>query len=167
MSKTCPKCGVNDKLSYRPDCRRCYNEYMREYRKTPEYKQYKRAWNKEDRKTESCKKTRREYSKRYNQTEKRKLWNRQFSMKREATKLNATPELTEYEKFLIELQYDFAQWITKDSGIKHQVDHYFPLRGVCCKGKHHPSNLRVITESKNRSKSNKCPLHKTGGRKEA
>jgi hypothetical protein len=71
----------------------------------------------------------------------------------------AIVQLTEYEQFLVSLQYSFAQWMTNQAGIRFTVDHYFPLQGKCCRGKHHPSNLRTITAVDNARKCNKCPLH--------
>lgn len=50
--------------------------------------------------------------------------------------------------------YVKASEITKETGIKHEVDHIYPLQGKIVSGLHVPSNLRIITRSDNRKKSN-------------
>jgi len=44
---------------------------------------------------------------------------------------------------------------TKETGIKHEVDHIIPLRGEFVSGLHVESNLQVIKAIDNRKKSNK------------
>jgi hypothetical protein len=53
--------------------------------------------------------------------------------------------------------YAEAERKTIETGIKHEVDHYYPLvsRVVC--GLHAEFNLRVITADENRRKANKMP----------
>jgi 5-methylcytosine-specific restriction endonuclease McrA len=65
-----------------------------------------------------------------------------------------TPDLTDKEKHDIIEVYKLAQKLTIETGIKHEVDHIFPVsRG----GLHHPDNLQVLTKHENASKGNKIP----------
>lgn len=51
--------------------------------------------------------------------------------------------------------YQLANRLTRETGIKHEVDHIFPLQGELCSGLHVSWNMRVILRSDNRSKSNR------------
>jgi len=77
-----------------------------------------------------------------------------YSSRRRSRMGEPTPE----EFLLIREIYKKCKEITTSTGIKHEVDHHFPLAG-CCPGKHHPDNLRILTKSENQSKGKKCPLH--------
>jgi len=62
-----------------------------------------------------------------------------------------TPEIkSQINKF-----YNDAKKITKETGIKHVVDHIMPLNGENSCGLHVPWNLQIITEEENLKKSNK------------
>lgn len=77
---------------------------------------------------------------------------------RQAQQIQATPcWLTDSDQLYIEQLYDQAFMLTQQTGIKHVVDHYYPLQGNNVSGLHCPSNLRVITEHENATKSNKVP----------
>lgn len=56
--------------------------------------------------------------------------------------------------FEIECIYKYCSSLRK-VGLKYEVDHKEPLFGKNVSGLHVPSNLRVITEHENRTKSNK------------
>lgn len=51
--------------------------------------------------------------------------------------------------------YRKARILTEETGIPHEVDHIYPLQSKWICGLHCANNLRVITRSENRSKSNK------------
>lgn len=53
--------------------------------------------------------------------------------------------------------YATAKRLTRETGIRHEVDHIYPLRGKFAWGLHVEGNLRIITGSENRKKLNKMP----------
>ena len=86
-----------------------------------------------------------------------------LNAKHRATKHHATPPwLTKTQHTQIEAFYIEAQRLTKETGIKHVVDHIWPLQGKDFVGLHVPWNLRVITSSENSKKRNHRPLEKDG-----
>lgn len=76
--------------------------------------------------------------------------------KRFASKRNRTPKwLTKEDLKQIALIYKEAHRLTKETGIKHHVDHIIPLQGKTVSGLHVPSNLQILTAHDNVKKSNK------------
>lgn len=73
-----------------------------------------------------------------------------WQAKREATKLNQTPDLTREEEKRIIFIYEVAQTM-KD----YVVDHIKPLSKG---GLHHPNNLQILHKNLNQKKYNKWPL---------
>jgi hypothetical protein len=57
----------------------------------------------------------------------------------------------------IKAMYSLAVKISKETGIPHQVDHIYPLKGVNSCGLTVPWNLRIITAKENMLKGNKLP----------
>lgn len=98
----------------------------------------------------------------YKVTASRKAWreanrakDNAIGAKRRASKLKATPSwLTKEDYLQIESLYDQAQQLTLAKGVKHHVDHIYPLQGKTVCGLHVPSNLQVLTATENCSKSN-------------
>lgn len=55
----------------------------------------------------------------------------------------------------IKAMYLQAIHLTQATGVRHVVDHIYPLRGKKVSGFHVPSNLQVVTNQYNQSKYNK------------
>lgn len=73
--------------------------------------------------------------------------------KRRASKRNATPKWADFDK--ISEFYKEARRLTVETGIPHEVDHFYPLQSKFVCGLHVPENLRVITQFANRSRGNR------------
>jgi len=52
----------------------------------------------------------------------------------------------------IEAMYAKARHLTKVTGVRHEVDHYYPLRGRLVSGLHVETNLQVLTSLDNQIK---------------
>lgn len=73
-----------------------------------------------------------------------------------ANKRNATPKwLTTQDLLDINSIYKESHRLTKESGVVHCVDHFYPLKSDWVCGLHCPSNLQIITLSENSSKHNR------------
>lgn len=57
----------------------------------------------------------------------------------------------------IEALYVECSRISKETGIKHHVDHYFPLKSDVVCGLHNEFNLRIVPATVNLSKGNSFP----------
>ena len=74
---------------------------------------------------------------------------------RKEIKRHATPTwLTVYDRSVMKTIYQMSNRLSKCTGIKHHVDHIYPLNAVNCCGLHVPWNLRAIPARLNLKKKN-------------
>jgi hypothetical protein len=73
--------------------------------------------------------------------------------KRRASQVLATPVWADHKK--IRAVYAAAARISKETGIRHDVDHVIPIKGRKASGLHVHFNLRVIPSKENKRKFNK------------
>ena len=74
---------------------------------------------------------------------------------RQTRVVNAFPRWANREA--IKVIYAESARLTKETGIKHHVDHYFPLKSDVVCGLHNEFNLRIIPAVENLSKGNSFP----------
>lgn len=91
---------------------------------------------------------------------KRARWQQRYPHKaaakvalRRASERRATPPWADVSAIVA--VYEAAARLTRDTGVRHHVDHMYPLRGRTICGLHVPYNLQVLTEAENLKKSNK------------
>ena len=78
-----------------------------------------------------------------------------LQVKREAVKRRAVPLWANLEA--IEAVYKEAARLTRDTGVKHDVDHIYPLQSPKVCGLHVEHNLQILTHLENMRKHNKLP----------
>ncbi|MDB4312179.1 HNH endonuclease [bacterium] len=158
--KTCSKCKEIKELEefskdsqksdgYYSSCRICQSAKNKMSREAhPEkYRERARKYREENR--EKCREAcRRNYRK-------HKSYYVSKDARRRAFKLKAQPAwIGGEENFLLEEIYSLAKMRTEMTNLRWEVDHIIPLQGKNVCGLHVPSNLQIITEFENRSKSN-------------
>lgn len=75
---------------------------------------------------------------------------------RVAAKFRATPAWADMDQ--IKAVYERAVQMTRETGVRHEVDHYYPLRGGLVSGLHCHQNLQILTRSENARKKNHMPM---------
>lgn len=137
--KPCKKCGTTKKFTSNWTCVQCTTE--KTLNRDPEvYKKYIKSekgqeWLKEYR-----------HSKTYREVQNR--WTRSTGFNREQTArrrkqiVDSYKELSDNEKLEVKGIYQEAARLTCETGVMHHVDHIQPLFEG---GKHHPSNLQILT----------------------
>jgi hypothetical protein len=77
------------------------------------------------------------------------------NLRRRVTKAQATPAWA--NAAAIAAIYTEAARLTRETGIKHHVDHYYPLKSPLVSGLHVEANLQILTAVQNLRKHNKHP----------
>lgn len=75
--------------------------------------------------------------------------------KRSAAKKRAIPSWADHEA--MRAVYAQAAWLTETTGVRHEVDHIYPLQGESVCGLHCEANLQILTKTENIRKSNRMP----------
>jgi 5-methylcytosine-specific restriction endonuclease McrA len=76
-------------------------------------------------------------------------------MRRKRNQLATPPWLSSEQKSQMRFIYRTALLVSKESGVKHHVDHIVPLRGRGVCGLNVPWNLQIITATENVKKGNR------------
>jgi 5-methylcytosine-specific restriction endonuclease McrA len=72
----------------------------------------------------------------------------------------ATPIwLTKEHWAVMNAMYKEAKRLSRETGIRHEVDHIHPINGKTLSGLHVPWNLQILTQSANVAKSNRYAEH--------
>lgn len=70
----------------------------------------------------------------------------------------ATPSwLTAIQRAQVAEFYDIALARTTQTGVAHEVDHIYPIKGTHSRGLHVPWNLQVLTAAANNTKRRRLP----------
>ena len=75
--------------------------------------------------------------------------------KRTARKKSATPAWADMDAILA--IYEEAARRTAETGVRHEVDHIYPLQSDVVCGLHCPANLQILTKTENIRKGNRIP----------
>lgn len=169
--KTCSKCGVGksfscfhvrraspDGLAYK--CRECVNDdsvkwrqnnagaFKRWYQSNKHRRaDYWKSWYQDNREQRSANYA--DWAKR------NKHIINAIVAKRTAAKFKATPSWANFDA--IRAVYARASWLTVETGIRHEVDHIYPLQGKTVCGLHCEANLQIISKIENIRKGNRMP----------
>lgn len=77
-------------------------------------------------------------------------------IKYEAKREVATPKWLRDEHWLqMNEFYEKARALTRETGVRHEVDHIVPINGKTVSGLHVPWNMQILTQAENVSKSNR------------
>lgn len=80
---------------------------------------------------------------------------RAIEARRIAAKFHATPAWADHGA--IEAIYAEAVRLTRETGERHEVDHFYPLQGKSVCGLHWEANLQILTKTENVRKLNRMP----------
>jgi hypothetical protein len=174
MLKCCPNCKLskdhteyyknkNRKYGIEGICKLCSSEKGKFWRKAnPEKaRQLSKKWERNN------KEKKYKNEQKWNQSYIGKLWLRNWrksnnnklnfrNRNRQARKNMRLPIwLTEEDKLAMKLMYEFAHELSKETGIKYDVDHIIPLHGKNISGLHCPQNLQILKYIDNIKKGNR------------
>lgn len=156
QSKKCKECSITKPLEEfnkeksntvdgrRAVCKECRKVWKRNYRKTDTYYKSRDEYSQ----SESYKTSQRVYA----ESDKGKISATNRAATYRAKKRDASIDTTKEEFYLISCVYAFCYFKSTTTGVAHHVDHIIPLSKG---GKHHPSNLQIITAEENWSKGSK------------
>lgn len=159
----CVICSANASLAARKRDPEAYKRYVKNTRE-----RNRETMNQRTREWHAANKERaREYAKAYRLAkpeifEQYRAKNRDYfnawSKNRACSKKNRTPKwLSDADIKRMKLKFAEAAWMTRRTGVKHVVDHFYPLQGRNVSGLHCPLNLRVIPARENLMKFNNEP----------
>jgi hypothetical protein len=114
----------------------------------PDYREHRRAQSRKH----ALDSNRRRYGVDQEYTERVKAKSAHHKVKRR--RLMALVELTSQEELQVKAIYRLRYTLSRETGTEYHVDHRIPLKHG---GKHHPSNLWVITATENLRKGAKLP----------
>lgn len=87
---------------------------------------------------------------------------RAHGIARKTRKMNAMNAMPAWaDEAAIKAIYDECQRISKETGVLHHVDHYYPLKNKLVCGLHVQDNLQIITARENLSKYNSFPTEES------
>lgn len=160
--RTCPECARASWRKYASKNKNKKKNYQKEwYKKNKEQKNVSnKAWRQKNKHKVSCyqkewyqlnKDKRRAVGKKWEQNNKDKV--NASKAKRRALEKQAMPTWSDPQA--IKNIYKKALELTKETGIKHEVDHIYPLQSKYMCGLHVETNLQILTKSENSAKSNR------------
>ena len=160
--RTCPECARASWRKYASKNKSKKKNYQKEwYKKNKEQKDVSnKRWRQKNKNRVSCyqkewyqlnKDKRRAVGKKWEQNNKNKV--NASKAKRRALEKQAMPTWSDPQA--IKNIYKKALEATKKTGIKHEVDHIYPLQSKYMCGLHVETNLQILTKSENSAKSNR------------
>jgi hypothetical protein len=127
-------------------CPECAKEYRKQYRNKhlEERREASRKWREKNlaRASENLKKWKKANKAHVNN----------LNSKRRAIQKEAMPPWADEKA--IKAVYEECNKLTQDTGIKHEVDHIYPLQSKYLCGLHVETNLQILTKSENAAKNN-------------
>jgi len=160
--KTCPECDKESRRSWREKNRESIREYnKRWYKEDPKrQREYEKSWCKKNPELNKQRGIRWAKENPERMKEKAKRWRSKnkdkinaYTSKYRAAKKQALPSWVDLNA--IKQIYTEAAELTKSTGIRHEVDHIYPLKSDYMCGLHVETNLQVLTQLKNVSKKNR------------
>lgn len=145
-TRPCKKCGTFVKYTCNSGCKNCSDSRPVH----PKHSEYTAKWRNNN------KESKRDYQKEYQSRLEVKATRAKKQAERECLKRNATFIANrELHDLVMGEVYLISNLRTKETGVKHHVDHIIPLKGKNVCGFHSWNNVRVIPAVENIRKSNR------------